>query len=123
MTTCQIQVNYLATNRPRLQAALVRFQMQNILCKTQGAYPMLKCEEDFGLGRSAFERIISGIKRAGGHEYKRLRTMGSNEQPTSMTRQKGKRAEPYGQRTNRFGIRYGPPVVSFVKRCVHWNPV
>ena len=78
----------------KLLAALVRFQMQNILCKMQGAYPMLKCEEDFGLGRTAFERIISGIRRAGGHEYKRLRAMGSNERPTGMTRQKGKRQNP-----------------------------
>ena len=78
----------------KLLAALVRFQMQNILCQTQGAYPMLKCEEDFGLGRTAFERIVSGTRRAGGHEYKRLRAMGSDERPTSMTRQKGKRQNP-----------------------------
>ena len=59
----------LSGHKPtKLLAALVRFQMQNILCKTQGAYPMLKCEEDFGLGRTAFERIISGIRRAVGHE-------------------------------------------------------
>ena len=55
---------------------------------------MLKYEEDFGLGRTAFERIISGIKRAGGHKYERLRAMGSNERPTGMTRQKGKRQNP-----------------------------
>ena len=82
----------LSGHKPtKLLAALVRFQMQNILCKMQGAYPMLKCEEDFGLGRTAFERLVSGIKRAGGHEYKRLRAMGSDERPTGMTRQKGKR--------------------------------
>ena len=78
----------------KLLAALVRFQMQNILCKMQGAYPMLKCEEDFGLGRTAFERIISGIRGAGGHEYERHRAMGSDERPTGMTRQKGKRQNP-----------------------------
>ena len=78
----------------KLLAALVRFQMQNILCKTQGAYPMLKCEEDYGLGRTAFERIVSGIRRAGGHEYKRLRAMASNERPTGTTRQKGKMQNP-----------------------------
>ena len=55
---------------------------------------MLKCEEDFGLGRTAFERIVSGIRRAGGHEYKRLRAMASNERPTSTTRQKGKMQNP-----------------------------
>ena len=85
----------LSGHKPtKLLAALVRFQMQNILCKMQGAYPMLKCEEDFGLGRIAFERIISGIKRAGGHKYKRLRAMGSDEKPTGTTRQKGKRQNP-----------------------------
>ena len=85
----------LSGHKPtKLLAALVRFQMQNILCKMQGAYPMLKCEEDFGLGRTAFERIVSGIKRAGGHEYERLRAMGSDEKPTGTTRQKGKRQNP-----------------------------
>ena len=85
----------LSGHKPtKLLAALVRFQMQNILCKTQGAYPILKCEEDFGLGRTAFERIVSGIKRAGGHQYGRLRTMGSDEKPTGTTRQKGKRQNP-----------------------------
>ena len=39
----------LSGHKPtKLLAALVRFQMQNILCKMQGAYSMLKCEEDFG---------------------------------------------------------------------------
>ena len=34
----------LSGHKPtKLLAALVRFQMQNILCKMQGAYPMLKC--------------------------------------------------------------------------------
>ena len=93
----------LSGHKPtKLLAALVRFQMQNILCKMQGAYPMLKCEEDFGLGRTAFERIISGIKRAGGHEYKRLRAMGSDEKPTGTTSQKGKskpRSSMYQTRT------------------------
>ena len=85
----------LSGHKPtKLLAALVRFQMQNILYKTQGAYPMLKCKDDFSLVRTAFERIISGIKRAGGHEYKRLRAMGSDERPTGTTRQKGKRQNP-----------------------------
>ena len=66
----------LSGHKPtKLLAALVRFQMQNILCKMQGTYSMSKCEEDFGIGRTAFERIVSGIKRPGGHGYKRLRTM------------------------------------------------
>ena len=78
----------------KLLAALVRFQMQNILCKVQGAYSMLKCEEDFGIRRTAFERIISGIKRPGGHGYERLRTMSPDEKPTGTTRQTGKRKNP-----------------------------
>ena len=78
----------------KLLAALVRFQMQNILCKMQGAYSMLKCEEDFGIGRTAFKRIVSGIKRPGGHGYERLRTMSPDEKPTGTTRQTGKRKNP-----------------------------
>ena len=78
----------------KLLAALVRFQMQNILCKMQCTYSMLKCEEDFGIGRTAFERIISGIKRPGGHGYKRLKTTGPDEKPTGASRQMGKRKNP-----------------------------
>ena len=85
----------LSGHKPtKLLAALVRFQMQNILCKTQGAYPMSKCEKDFGIGRTAFERIVSGIKRAGGRKYERLRGMGPDEKPTGTIRQTGKRQNP-----------------------------
>ena len=85
----------LSGHKPtKLLAALVRFQMQNILCKMQGAYSMLKCEEDFGIGRTAFKRIISGIKRPGGHGYKRLKTTSPDEKPTGTTRQTGKRKNP-----------------------------
>ena len=42
---------------------------------------MLKCEKNFDLGRTEFERIVSGIKRAGGQEYKRMRKMGDDEKP------------------------------------------
>ena len=55
---------------------------------------MLKCEEDFGIGRTAFKRIVSGIKRPGGHGYKRLRTTSPDEKPTGTTRQMGKRKNP-----------------------------
>ena len=55
---------------------------------------MLKCEEDFGIGRTAFERIISGIKRPGGHGYERLRTTSPDEKPSGTTRQMGKRKNP-----------------------------
>ena len=88
----------------------------------QGAYPMLKCEEDFGLGRTAFERIISGFKRAGGHEYKRCRAMGSDEKPTSMTRQTGKSRTPWTKDQQVWYLVWSTSV-SFVKRRVHWNPV
>ena len=85
----------LSGHKPtKLLAALVRFQMQNILCKMQGTYPMLKCEKDFGIGRTAFERVVSGIKRAGGREYERLRGMGPDEKPTGTIRQTGKRQNP-----------------------------
>ena len=85
----------LSGHKPtKLLAALVRFQMQNILCKMQGAYSMFKCEEDFGIGRTAFERIVSGIKRPGGHGYERLRTTSPDEKPTGTTRQTGKRKNP-----------------------------
>ena len=93
----------LSGHKPtKLLAALVRFQMQNILCKMQGAYSMLKCEEDFGIGRTAFERIVSGIKRPGGHGYERLKTS-PDEKPTGTTRQTGKRKNPMdkGQRTKK----------------------
>ena len=55
---------------------------------------MLKCEEDFGLGRTAFGRIVSGIKRAGGCKYKRCKARGSDEKPTGTTRQTWKRQNP-----------------------------
>ena len=78
----------------RLLDALVRYHMQNILCKTQGNYPMLTCEKDFGLGRTEFERIVTGVKRAGGHEYERMKKMVDDEKPTGMTRITGKRQNP-----------------------------
>ena len=53
-----------------------------------------KCEEDFGIGRTAFERIVSGIKRPRGHGYERLRTTSPDEKPTGTTRQMGKRKNP-----------------------------
>ena len=111
----------LSGHKPtKLLAALVKFQMQNILCKMQGAYPMLKCEEDFGLGRTAFKRIISRIGRAGGHEYKRLRAMGSDERPTGTTRQKGKRQTPW-TKDQQVWCLVQSTSVTFAKKCVHQN--
>ena len=107
----------LSGHKPtKLPAALVRFQMQNILCKTQDAYPMLKYEEDFGRVRTDFERIISGIRRASGNEYERLRAMGFDERPAGMTRQKGKRQNPMDK---------GPTglVSGTVQQCKFWEKV
>ena len=43
-------------------AALVRYWMQNYLLKTQRQYSMVACEGDFNLGRTKFERVVSGKK-------------------------------------------------------------
>ena len=58
----------------KLLGALVRYFMQNLLLKTQWQYPMVACESDFNLGRTKFERVVSGKKRGGGHEYGKKRT-------------------------------------------------
>ena len=78
----------------KLLGALVRYQMQNILCKQQGAYPMAQCKKDFNLGRLEFDRVITGVRRAGGHEYQRRRKMGDDEKPTGTVQQKEKRQNP-----------------------------
>ena len=41
---------------------LVRYWMQNYLLTTQWQYSMVSCESDFNLGRTKFERVISGKK-------------------------------------------------------------
>ena len=46
----------------KLLGALVRYYMQNLLLTTQWVYPMAACENDFNLGRTKFERVVSGIK-------------------------------------------------------------
>ena len=55
---------------------------------------MVKCEQDFGLGRTAFERVVTGVKRAGGHKYGRRKGKGDDQKPTGTTRQTGKRQNP-----------------------------
>ena len=85
------------------------------------AYPMLKCEEDFSLGRTAFKRIVSDIKTAGGYKYKRLRVMGSDERPTGMTRQKGNKQNPMDK--GQTGLVSGMVHQCKFVRCVHRNPV
>ena len=71
--------------------ALVRYWMQNLLLKTQWQYSMVACENDFNLGRTKFERVISGKKRGGGHEYGKKRKLRPDEQPTGAVKPKKKR--------------------------------
>ena len=54
-------------------AALVRYWMQNYLLTTQWQYSLVACERDFKLGRTKFERVVSGKKQAGGYEYGKKR--------------------------------------------------
>ena len=62
--------NILSCNEATKQlAALVRYWMQNYLLTTQWQYSMVACENDFKLGHTKFERVVSGKKRGGGHEY------------------------------------------------------
>ena len=84
----------LGNKATKLLGALVRFQMQNTLCKQLNAYSMAQCRKDFNLGRLEFERLITGVKRAGGHEYQRRRKMGDDEKPVSMVLPKGKKQNP-----------------------------
>ena len=42
--------------------ALVRYWMQNYLLTTQWQYSMVACESNFNLGRTKFERVVSGKK-------------------------------------------------------------
>ena len=82
---------------------------------------MLKCEDDFGVGRTPFERIVSGIKRAGGHEYGRHRGMGPDEKPIGMTRQE--RGKTPWTKDQQVWYLVRSTSVSFVKRRAHQNPV
>ena len=74
--------------------ALVRYWMQNILLKTQWQYSMVACESDFNLGCTKFERVVSGKKRRGGHEYGKKRKLCPNEQLTGAVKPKKKRENP-----------------------------
>ena len=56
--------------------------------------PMAACENDFNLGHTKFERVISGIKRAGGHEYGKKRKVCADELPTSAVKPKKKKQNP-----------------------------
>ena len=46
----------------KLLGALVRYYLQNLLLTTQWLYPMVACENDFNLGHTKFERVVSGKK-------------------------------------------------------------
>ena len=89
-------------------AALVRYWMQNYLLKTQWQYSMVTCESDFNLGRTKFERVISGKKWGGGHEYGKKRKLRPDEQLTGAVKPKKKRENPVdkGQVKTGIGCKY-----------------
>ena len=86
--------------------ALVRYWMQNYLLTTQWQYSMVACESDFNLGRTKFERVVSGKKQGGGHEYATKRKLRPDEQPTGAVKAKKKRVNPVdkGQTQVKTGI-------------------
>ena len=88
----------------KLLGALVRYYMQNLLLKTQWLYPMVACENDFNLGRTKFERVISGKKRAGSHEYGKKRKISADELPTGAVKPKKKRENPVDKGQVKTGI-------------------
>ena len=77
-----------------LLGTLVRFHMQNILLTTQGTYPMAACKKELKLGHTKFERVVSGIKQAGGHEYGKKKKFGVDELPTGAVKPKKKKQNP-----------------------------
>ena len=101
--------NILSGNEATKQlAALVRYWMQNYLLTTQWQYSMVACESDFKLGRTKFERVISGKKRGGAHEYGKKRKLCPDEQPTGGDKPKKKRENPVdrGQVKTGVGCKY-----------------
>ena len=90
----------------KLLGALVRHWMQNILLKIQWQYSMVACESDFNLGHTKFERVVSGKKRGGGHEYGKKRKLHPDEQPAGAMKPKKKRENPVdkGQTQVKTGI-------------------
>ena len=89
-------------------AALVRYWMQNYLLKTQWQHSMVACENDFNLGRTKFERVVSGKKRGGGHKYGKKRKLRPDEQPTGAMKPRKKRENPVdkGQVKTGIGCKY-----------------
>ena len=78
----------------QLLGARVRFHMQNILLTTQNVYPMTTCEQEFNVSHTRFERVVSGIKHAGGHEYAKKRKLGPDEMLTGASKPKAKKQNP-----------------------------
>ena len=121
MTTCQIQGKLSGHKPTKLLAALVRFQMQNILCKMQGAYPMLKCEEDFGIeGQPSKESFQASRDQAGmGMKDSRQRVLMRN--PRVLPDRWKEKKNPW-TKDQQVWYLVRSTSVSFAKRCVHQNP-
>ena len=101
-----------ATKPTRLLAAMVRYQMQNCLLTVTGSYSLTKCENEFGIGRSEFERVVTGKKRHGGHEYERQRLISTSELPSGSFKTKTKKANPV-DRSTRGSSQVGPTVCKY----------
>ena len=82
--------------------------LQNYLLTTQWQYSLVACERDFKLGRTKFERVVSGKKQAGGYEYGKKRKLRPDEQPTGADKPKKKRVNPVdrGQVKTGVGCKY-----------------
>ena len=55
---------------------------------------MSACKKKFNLGHTKFERVVSGIRQAGGHEYERKRKFGTDKLLTGATKPKIKKENP-----------------------------
>ena len=94
----------LGTTKPtKLLSAMVRFQMQNCLLTVTNTYSLTKCEKDFSIGRSEFERVVTGKKRIGGHEYERMRLLDETEFPPGSFKPRTNKANPVDKRTHGSG--------------------
>ena len=100
--------NVVGNEATKHLAALVRYWMQNYLLTTQWQYSLVACERDFNLGRTKFERVVSGKKQAGGYEYGKKRKIRPDEQPTGADKPKKKRENPVdrGQVKTGVGCKY-----------------
>ena len=85
-------------------AVLVRYWMQNYLLTNQWQYSLVACERDFNLGRTKFERVVSGKKQAGGYEYGKKRKIRPDEQPTGADKPKKKRENPVDRSQVKTGV-------------------